>query len=716
MRFTITSLIILTATACSGPSKNECNDGIDNDGDGLIDQADPGCLVNHDHESPDPKQCSDTIDNDGDGKIDYPADPGCNDPTDNDETDPVYQCDNGIDDDMDGKIDYPADPGCQSATDNDERNPPECMDSIDDDGDGKIDYPNDPGCTDAMDDDETDPAMEPQCADGLDNDLDGLIDFPADPGCSAASDNDEFNTTTGPCGPGVIIADITLTKTALGSMPTPGTNVLSSPTCGGGGGEAAFTYQLSDGPKSLLITTDYGDTTLDTVLYVRTMCMDGATELACNDDGPQTPGGAMISQHGSTILLDGATNGTYYIVVDAATASSVGSFHLTIAEHDPLHGACNPADPNACLPGDVCRPAMMGASPTCEPHECQDGLDNDGDGLIDYPLDPGCATAIDDDETDPMPEPQCANMIDDDGDGLIDYPMDPGCAAAGDDNEQDECVAGDPITIHPGGTVMGDTTGGPSLLSAPTSCDATGASATSSERVYQFTLTQSVATLHFDTIGSSFDTLLYVRSPDCGTAGTACDDDTGGGGTSSLDLSAPALGTYYAIVDGKAGAAGAFDLTIQGYIALGGMCTPGDPTFVCAPGGTCPSGTCVATQCNNGVDDDADGKTDDFDPGCDSISDDSESPDPSPLPQCANMLDDDGDGLVDYPADPGCTRAADNTETDCAHDFCTVGAPLVATCDPCVGGICLVSPSCCTTTWDSTCVFFATIACGVTCP
>lgn len=36
---------------------------------------------------PPPKACSDGIDNDGDGKIDYPADPGCSSPVDNDETD-----------------------------------------------------------------------------------------------------------------------------------------------------------------------------------------------------------------------------------------------------------------------------------------------------------------------------------------------------------------------------------------------------------------------------------------------------------------------------------------------------------------------------------------------------------------------------------------------------------------------------------------------------
>jgi hypothetical protein len=32
-----------------------------------------------------PKACSDGIDNDGDGKVDYPADPGCSSPSDNDE-------------------------------------------------------------------------------------------------------------------------------------------------------------------------------------------------------------------------------------------------------------------------------------------------------------------------------------------------------------------------------------------------------------------------------------------------------------------------------------------------------------------------------------------------------------------------------------------------------------------------------------------------------
>lgn len=35
--------------------------------------------------------------------------------------------------------------------------------------------------------------------------------------------------------------------------------------------------------------------------------------------------------------------------------------------------------------------------------QCSDGIDNDGDTIIDYPDDPGCSSGIDDDETDPLP-------------------------------------------------------------------------------------------------------------------------------------------------------------------------------------------------------------------------------------------------------------------------------------------------------------------------
>ncbi len=52
-------------------SANECSDGFDNDGDGLVDAAgDPGCGGSPATNREDP-QCDDDLDNDGDGKVDW---------------------------------------------------------------------------------------------------------------------------------------------------------------------------------------------------------------------------------------------------------------------------------------------------------------------------------------------------------------------------------------------------------------------------------------------------------------------------------------------------------------------------------------------------------------------------------------------------------------------------------------------------------------------
>lgn len=64
---------------------------------------------------------------------------------------------------------------------------------------------------------------------------------------------------------------------------------------------------------------------------------------------------------------------------------------------------------------------------------CSDGADNDGDGLVDFPADPGCTAATDTSETQPLPA--CADGIDNDLDGLADFPSDPGCSSADDGNE-----------------------------------------------------------------------------------------------------------------------------------------------------------------------------------------------------------------------------------------------------------------------------------------
>ncbi len=66
---------------------------------------------------------------------------------------------------------------------------------------------------------------------------------------------------------------------------------------------------------------------------------------------------------------------------------------------------------------------------------CQDGVDNDGDGLTDYPADPDCVSVDDNDESAPLPSAACADGVDNDGDGLIDFPDDPGCDSTQDTDE-----------------------------------------------------------------------------------------------------------------------------------------------------------------------------------------------------------------------------------------------------------------------------------------
>jgi len=52
---------------------------------------------------------------------------------------------------------------------------------------------------------------------------------------------------------------------------------------------------------------------------------------------------------------------------------------------------------------------------------CQDGLDNDGDGAVDYPADLGCGSPFW-----PTESPACQDGVDNDGDGKIDWNGGPG--------------------------------------------------------------------------------------------------------------------------------------------------------------------------------------------------------------------------------------------------------------------------------------------------
>ncbi len=104
------------------------------------------------------------------------------------------------------------------------------------------------------------------------------------------------------------------------------------------------------------------------------------------------------------------------------------------------HGYSSLADVSIILMYNVGVTDSMGLT------ACSDGIDNDCDGCIDYPADPGCTNPSDEDEGNAncigMGSTACSDGIDNDGDGCIDYPADPGCTSLCDDFEGDAACGG----------------------------------------------------------------------------------------------------------------------------------------------------------------------------------------------------------------------------------------------------------------------------------
>ncbi len=155
-----------------------CNDLTDNDLDGLVDCYDSDCFeFTLCFERGD--QCNDGLDNDGDGLVDC-EDPSCGDSNWCFEDSP-FTCVDGKDNDFDGLIDC-QEASCQKFIVCSEYSEAACNDGIDNDRDGLVDC-DDGHCKELLGD-ICDPFEDnwDRCNDGQDNDGDGLIDC-ADPDC-----------------------------------------------------------------------------------------------------------------------------------------------------------------------------------------------------------------------------------------------------------------------------------------------------------------------------------------------------------------------------------------------------------------------------------------------------------------------------------------------------------------------------------------------------
>jgi hypothetical protein len=457
---------------------------------------------------------------------------------------------------------------------------PVCADGLDDDADGTADYPGDPGCTSPNDTDESDDCPDgvncPECGNGIDDDGDKLVDYPEDPDCTAASQAVEgCPTESDPF--------LTLTSATHNGDLVGKTNDFPLTCDNGGGNDEVY---LTTVPAMQRIQFDTAGTSFDTVLAL--YASDCTSSLGCDDDG-----GSGVD---SLLIMNNLPAGTYALVMAAYGTGTGGPYVLhttgTIAPGGACDGPLATAGVISCDTGAgyVCNPTTN----TCTgAFQCNNGIDDDGDGELGYPDEPGCANPTDDDETDDCPSgptcPQCSNGIDDDGDLQTDYPMDTGCASAAD---QEFCAAeSDPISPITAPTTSGTTVGATDDFIA--TCQMNTASPDVS---YLLTLPVGVTSLAVDTNTSGWDTVLTLDGPDCATPLLACDDDSGTpGNESAFTATNLAAGDYIITVDGYLGASSPFQLHVAGVAVAGASCT--SPLFAagvlsCATGETCTAGTC----------------------------------------------------------------------------------------------------------------------------
>jgi hypothetical protein len=554
-------------------------------------------------------------------------------------------------------------PSCGSGIDptSPECNLPECSDGIDNDGDGLIDYPADPGCFSPNQNSEVDDCPDgpncPECANHKDDDGNGITDWAgSDPGCYAASDTDEYTENMVACGGLVQIAHLPYNNEVMDMLPPGGMSYLTG-KCGGAGPEKVYLLRIKH-PKVIVASTDSSATTADTELYIRSAdCTNQAMELVCNED-------ISASDNRSTITAS-LLPGTYYLVVDSKTNFG-GNFDLQVQFFVGEGVPCMTGDD--CGPGLVCRdPNGMGK--VCSKHECSDGVDNDGDGLVDYPNDPGCATPDSDSELDDCPNgpncPECGNHIDDNRNGKTDYPQETNCVAASSTTEW--CLRHSAVQKITGATTMGDTTGLPSDYDA--TCAFTMGVPDQTWRIDVPAL--DALNLTLTTGGTSWFGELALLNSTCGGTALAC--------SSLVAQTNVAAGTYFVVVDGDSATDfGPYSIATSGTIKNGGSCESAlaqSGAFVCNVGyackGTAGSRTCQHAQCSDGIDNNGDGKIDyPNDPGCSSPSDDTETTvcPGAMCPVCSNGIDDNANGLRDWPAEWGCSAASGASEQFCAAD------------------------------------------------
>jgi hypothetical protein len=307
----------------------------------------------------------------------------------------------------------------------------------------------------------------------------------------------------------------------------------------------------------------------------------------------------------------------------------------------PLPEACGNGRDDDCDRRVDCGDPDCTASPSCcvpAPEDCTNGRDDDCNALVD------CADAVcfGAPACCAMRTEICSNTIDDDCDGAADCldadcTIDPVCAPT--------CPENDLGGMLGAAIATGSTVGAGNDHTA--SC---GGGGTGPDLTFGWTAPRT-ATFVFDTIGSSFDTVLHLHQGDCDGMELGCDDDAGGALASRITRTIRGGTRIVIVVDGFGASAGSFVLNVRPVANEVGRCidgidNDGDGFIDCVDAECAADAACcvpVPEICADMVDNDCDRVVDCADPNCRT----SPSCCTAAVETCDNFADDDCDGFVD---------------------------------------------------------------------
>jgi MYXO-CTERM domain-containing protein len=277
-----------------------------------------------------------------------------------------------------------------------------------------------------------------------------------------------------------------------------------------------------------------------------------------------------------------ATVRLYFNLIERGdgTADNMGDWSVTnFTGFGELYGGLE-VRATAQAPGEL-ESELSDACFVTQVRVCSDGLDNDMDGLIDFPADPGCESAGDGDETDPA-APQCSDGIDNDGSNGADWPDDPSCSHPTDPTEDGVPACSDDVDNDGDGLLDFDGDGN-ALLIDPDCADANDS---------------SEATLRAcqDGIDNDMDGLI-----DFDGLGTPANADPG----CHSDFDDDEVDDNFTPADTEARLLILFDSSgSMNWNTCSPLFTDGDGSLECV-GSDVSCATCASSSCSNGIADDS---------------------------------------------------------------------------------------------------------------